>query len=262
MEQYRPWLRRRTPPPAPSHFDVWLSRAGAIATVVLAAAGVFGLFYTVIPLYKLAALDEQVSKRELELNRVQKQLDATHARVRHDLLHEFVFDRGAECTGLMEPPQYEEAVKAIVDPKGPEAAAVRAAKPGWLRILSANTSECFGARVDGLINQFRPEDKVIVLEHLRSIIADVEADRVVSLARAKALPVEVHRNPGTLPEESASEKFLEMQLRWLKTPAEERERVLRDRRIEDAQEAIAMAWGKRSRERIDGLNRIVFPGSQ
>lgn len=54
--------------------DVWLARGSNIAQVGILAITVAALFYTVIPLYKTAALEEQIARREAELAAAEKKL--------------------------------------------------------------------------------------------------------------------------------------------------------------------------------------------
>lgn len=72
------------PPPAspaplarPNQFDLWLTRAASASQpLVLALAG-FGYFYTVLPVYQKEVLSEQIAAKELELAKLQRQIDST-----------------------------------------------------------------------------------------------------------------------------------------------------------------------------------------
>lgn len=60
----------------PSKLDIWLTRAAQAAQVGGIALALFGLYYTVIPLYQKAAVDEQLARANTELVRVEKVLAA------------------------------------------------------------------------------------------------------------------------------------------------------------------------------------------
>jgi len=61
-----------------SRWDGWLSRGASISQIVGIGLALAGLFYTVIPLYQKAAVDEQLARREIEL----KALEAALAEVK------------------------------------------------------------------------------------------------------------------------------------------------------------------------------------
>lgn len=70
-------LRRTSARPSaagPSSWDIWLSRGASVAQIVGIGLALAGLFYTVIPLYQKAAVDEQLARREAELKVVEAAL--------------------------------------------------------------------------------------------------------------------------------------------------------------------------------------------
>lgn len=52
---------------ADKRFDLWLVRGASLSQVILSAATIFGFWFTVIPLYQKAALDEQLAKVDSDL---------------------------------------------------------------------------------------------------------------------------------------------------------------------------------------------------
>lgn len=94
--------------------DIWLARGSHIAQVGLFALTLWALFYTVIPLYKTAALEEQIARREAELKGAEKTLAETVAalnsateqmyrRSRADVLWNLNYKAGPHCSGLFRP---------------------------------------------------------------------------------------------------------------------------------------------------------------
>ena len=57
--------------------DTWLTRASSLSQPLLLCLAAFGYFYTVLPVYQKELLSEQIAAREIELNRVQRAIDAT-----------------------------------------------------------------------------------------------------------------------------------------------------------------------------------------
>jgi hypothetical protein len=99
----------------PSNMDVWLSRLSHISQFGLFALTIGALYFTVIPLYKTAALEESIARRESELSATNAKLEAATAalvkvkleiyeRNRHDLV-KGIISAAPLCSGLMEPPR-------------------------------------------------------------------------------------------------------------------------------------------------------------
>jgi hypothetical protein len=55
-----------------ARIDQWFNRASQLSQVLLLLLGVFGYFYTVLPLYQKALLDEEIAQKTLELKEMQK----------------------------------------------------------------------------------------------------------------------------------------------------------------------------------------------
>src|SRR5688572_13284956 len=98
-----------------SQVDPWLQRASHVAQVVGVLIAVLALFYAVVPLYRLAALDKQIFDQQQELNRIQGALAAAYVRLRTRVAWEAVFAAGPPCTGMMEPAQFPAAQKRLAD---------------------------------------------------------------------------------------------------------------------------------------------------
>lgn len=79
MRVHRKTLRKRPPPAAVegiSWADVWLARAASLSQPLLLVLAVFGYFYTVVPAYQKELLSEQIAAKEIELGRLQREIDA------------------------------------------------------------------------------------------------------------------------------------------------------------------------------------------
>jgi hypothetical protein len=74
---------------SPSNLDVWLTRAASLSQPLVLALAVFGYFYTVLPVYQKEVLSEQIAGKELELEKLQHEIDAGRPamnRLRSDAL--------------------------------------------------------------------------------------------------------------------------------------------------------------------------------
>lgn len=76
------------------------SHIAQVLTTILTAGG---LFFTVIPLYQKAAVDEQVAKQQQELVKLEQRVESSYRKIRRDAIHRYIFNAGAQCTGLMVP---------------------------------------------------------------------------------------------------------------------------------------------------------------
>jgi hypothetical protein len=76
---------RRRPPsiPAesPNRVDKWFSRASHTSQVLLLLLGVFGYFYTVLPIYQKSLLDEEIAEKTLRLREQEKQVVALNVEI-------------------------------------------------------------------------------------------------------------------------------------------------------------------------------------
>ncbi|MEV4697531.1 hypothetical protein MRBLMX9_001637 [Pseudomonas brassicacearum] len=105
----------------PKTVDVWLSRLSHLSQFGLFALTIGALYFTVIPLYKTAALEESIARRESELRVMNEKLEAasvaldkvkleTYRRDRRDLQKRIVF-AAPFCSGLMTPPHERSSMK-------------------------------------------------------------------------------------------------------------------------------------------------------
>ncbi|WAC43356.1 hypothetical protein OU997_13835 [Pseudomonas sp. SL4(2022)] len=90
-------------------WDAWLGRLSHISQILLCVFSAWALYYTVIPLYKIATLEETIAQREIELK--SKNLELTTAKTaieaanvelyvikRNDYLRNMVSGDLLECT--------------------------------------------------------------------------------------------------------------------------------------------------------------------
>jgi len=95
----------RQPQIGVNDIDKWIQRLAHLSQVGLLLLTVFGFFYTVIPLYQKAALDEAISKDEARLKALQITIDSEYAHIRDFATYDYVASVGPACTGLLlEPP--------------------------------------------------------------------------------------------------------------------------------------------------------------
>lgn len=79
-------------------FDLWLVRFSYIAQIAILFITVFTLFYTVVPLYQNAALQESIAKKELEMKELKSNIDRLNADYTRQIVNSFVFQVGKICS--------------------------------------------------------------------------------------------------------------------------------------------------------------------
>ncbi len=62
--------------------DRWFGRASHTSQVLLLLLGVFGYFYTVLPIYQKSLLDEDIAQKTLEIREQEKRVAALNAEIR------------------------------------------------------------------------------------------------------------------------------------------------------------------------------------
>lgn len=60
-----------------SRLDAWLGRTASLSQPLLLVLAGFGYFYTVVPVYQKEVLSEQIAAKEVELGRLQRQINAS-----------------------------------------------------------------------------------------------------------------------------------------------------------------------------------------
>ncbi len=82
--------------------DSWLTRVTHASQVGLFVLAFIGYFFTVIPLYEKALLDEAIAEKELRLRELDRQSKDTYKIVRQLIVREYLYLAGPECSGLMD----------------------------------------------------------------------------------------------------------------------------------------------------------------
>jgi hypothetical protein len=80
--------------------DVWLQRLSYLSQIGLFIFTAWALYFTVIPLYQKALLDEAIAKKEIELKEATAELEKAYGRIKFSVLKDFVFMAGARCSDL------------------------------------------------------------------------------------------------------------------------------------------------------------------
>ena len=74
--------------------DVWLPRLSHVAQVGLFVFAIGGFYFTVLPLYQKALLEEAIAMKEVQLTAATNALDSAYSRNRTYAVREFYINRG------------------------------------------------------------------------------------------------------------------------------------------------------------------------
>lgn len=181
--------------------DVWLPRISHFSQFGLFAITIGSLYFTVLPLYQKAVLEEAIARKEVELAASEKSLEQSYSRVRGFAVKEFVFSTGAECSGLMLPPRALQALGEKPLPRPTEAE----------EILNINASECLKAAFQKASNlkQLRSNDLQTIHFNIERIATDLKLKRDAAWQEYESIPERAKTDPLILkPLGSYSERML------------------------------------------------------
>lgn len=86
--------------------DVWLPRISYLAQFGLFLFTIFSLYFTVLPLYQKALLDEAIARKEFELKDATALLEKKYEKIRSYAVSEYVIKASIKCSDLsIRPPE-------------------------------------------------------------------------------------------------------------------------------------------------------------
>jgi hypothetical protein len=166
--------QRGDSPVKESRFDIWLQRASHLSQFGLFLFTVGTIYFTVIPLYQKALLEEVIAKKEVELKAVNESLDKAYVKLRTAIVGQYVFFAGADCSGLMVPsrnitllPQYQDKY------------VTQESKKHDGDVFEIDVSACLTGDADrfGQLKDLRVEDRKRFDERLVMVGREIEAIR-------------------------------------------------------------------------------------
>jgi hypothetical protein len=230
--------------------DPWLSRGSHLAQVVLMAATIAGFYFTVVPLYQKAALEEQIAKREIELKSaeaaVRKAEELAYRRERRDAVAAVWFPISTECSGVFVALTFK--VSGDID---------RSDDP-----LPGDIVECVRSKLDkGDLSKLRAVD----VAHLRSqglaLSQSLESLRIKArneISEIPSLPVE---ELAKFAPEREVERTVDEYLSRVQSPDATAERR-RTAAVRRAQRAIGASFREAAAKQLGALVRMEWPSDQ
>lgn len=245
-----PAIRRQktTDVPPLSSLDVWLVRASHVAQFGLFLITAGTIYFTVIPLYQKALLDEQIARTEIELKRIQDELDVAYKKIRASSVSTYIFRIGAECSGILLP----------VDQTGEESGAkVDFAK----RVLSISPEECLRREMEmAALKELRPSDMSFFQAEVSRVGTRLEAFRKEALDEYSGAEQRARNRPLGMPRSPTARAMAE---HLLAGQSEDfRRNVLAQIAVDEERSAVGSSYGDKFREEVSNLRNINWPVSK
>ena len=240
----------------PHWIDVWLPRLSQFAQFGLFVLTVGGFYFTVLPLYQKALLEEAIAKKEVELSAATKALDRSYSRIREYAMREFYIKALPPCSGLFfSRPENATAEVEKVEKKQTRAEFVFAIDvPTCLNDMANKTTA---------LNELRPDDRKLFDAAVTRLGLELTEHQKVSQIEYKTAPSRVtDADVQAPPSESYRVKAQELIEKWnggkIDNPARRRlaEQIAMERTVEKFEKEIRE--GIRALENIKWANSAEF----
>ncbi len=156
-----------------SKLDIFLNRTSHIVQIGLFSVTLFTVYYTVIPLYKNAQMEESLARKELELDKLNQATEDLYKKVR-DMEAGSLASTTIRCTNLLDE-KLEPSRKVMLDIDIPTC---------LNKLISEHSYE-----------SLRELDKLTLKDHARDIATKVAALQAEYRAKRDSLADEIRNNP-------------------------------------------------------------------
>lgn len=207
------------------------------------------LYFTVIPLYQKAMLEEAIARKEVELGKLNTTLDSSYGRLRRYVMREFYIAATPACSGLF---------TEIEKPKLAEPT-TRRRSPRAETVYAIDVSACLKRKAGELqaLKDLRPEDLKTFDAALEKLAGDLVAFREASLSEYKAVePKITDADLNSLPKDSLRVQSLELFERAYGAEAVRGQR--RKLAVDMAKEKIGMKYEEAIRDGLRSLQDIKW----
>lgn len=175
--------------------DVWLPRLSHFAQFALFLLTVGGFYFTVLPLYQKALLEEAIAKKEIELATTTKALDQSYSRIRTYAMREFYINAALPCSGLFQRQGDASASSKQTDKKQTRAEL----------IFSINVPTCLQDMTEKTValKELRSDDRKLFNSAITQLSIEIVERRKASLIQYETAPSRVtDADVNTLPSEN------------------------------------------------------------
>lgn len=237
----------------PHWLDIWLPRISHFSQFGLFVVTIGGLYFTVLPLYQKAVLEEAIARKEVQLAASEKAIEESYARFRSFAIREFVSGTGAKCSSLLFPSRALRTLNEKLSPAPYEAE----------EIFSINTGACLKEEFhkSKILKELRSSDLQVLAEHVDRIAASIAAKRRSTLVEYRSVPSRAKTDPSILnPLGSFSDRMAAFLSK--SQPAASIEAHRFSLAVKATQSAVAHEYGTYIRNQIATLCLIKWKASQ
>lgn len=170
--------------------DVWLPRISHFSQFGLFVVTIGALYFTVLPLYQKAVLEEAIARKEVQLAASEKALKDSYARLRSFAIREFVFGTGAKCSSLIFP---QKAFRALDEKQSSVPSEAE-------EIFNINAGTCLKEEFQKAksLKELRSSDLQVLASHIDRITANIAAKRESALREYRDIPQRAIADPSIL----------------------------------------------------------------
>ncbi|MFG5411145.1 hypothetical protein ABXN37_27370 [Piscinibacter sakaiensis] len=164
------------------------------------------LYFTVIPLYQKAVLEEAIAKREIELKALNDRFDAAYKRLRASAVRDFQMLATPHCAGLYNPPRAATLQASAAEERTPRA----------VFVFSVDVRSCLTnvASETRALSDLSAADRRQFDEELSKVIGRLEAKKASALEEYSKIPAELtDAEAEALPADSYRVRHLELMAR-------------------------------------------------
>ncbi len=168
--------------------DVWLNRISQITQLGLFILAIAGLYYTVIPLYQKAIVDEELAKKEVQLKELDKKINEMYRSARSMAIDQVIFAAGPKCSGLLTPLRPMLALESLVTGKPYKPIPPEQMPPKFEDVVFSNSiTECFTKHSlkRQAVSVLRPEDRATLEEKMTELGAELDKQRLTMAPKFK-----------------------------------------------------------------------------
>jgi hypothetical protein len=216
--------------------DMWIQRISHISQAGLFITALLTIYFTVIPLYTKAALEEQIAKKEIDLNNLENQLKERYAEVRIYTVQSFVRYSGAQCSGLfIGPATVGEHTEGSADRN---------------EIFEIDVESCLWGELDKSegISKLEHQDQQIIRNNIFKAIRALKPIKSKALEEYQNFRSRAEKNPEILGpmKPNYTDKFLYA----IPMPDDQRKEILHESQILEKRDEIAHEYSEKIRSEI------------
>lgn len=230
-----------------TRLDAWLQRLSHVSQFGLFFITVGALYFTVIPLYQKALLEEAIAKKEIELRDANAALERTYARTRAAVIKDYVFFAGAKCSGLLDP------AERAIPIENPNQKRLSYAE----KLFAIDVPACLAqsTKESASLKELSPKERQVLEAKILTLSEGFLELRRNAMAEYSEAPSRVAANPKAF---SIPDGFTSRMLEYLSSrePPERHQQRVQEAIVRAEQNRIGSAYSSAIREKITLLRDI------